>query len=209
MTCISCRERNCEYAVSVMAAPKRTFTQRVLRHPKLGTLPSSIPLVIPDDTEYDFAKNELRSIEGKPRSKLKLVPQTLELIKDIKKILGVLSICGPCRSGKSYVLSRMLGSSDAFDLGHTMDPKTFGIWIGTTVLECDEFTLLLMDTEGIDAASARMKDDASVLVMTILLSSFVIYNSLHVPKKNDLEKMRSVTLVACNVCQINMGYYCL
>ena len=87
----------------------------------------------------------------------------------------------------------MLGSSDAFELGHTMDPKTFGIWVGTTVLECDEFTLLLMDTEGIDAATARMKDDASVLVMTILLSSFLIYNSLQVPKKNDLEKMRLVT----------------
>ena len=179
-----------------MAAPKRRFIQRVLQHPELATLPASVPLVIPDDTEYDFANNELRLVEGKPRSKLVLVPQTLELIKSIKKDLGVLSICGPCRTGKSYVLSRVLGSSDAFELGHTMDPKTFGIWIGTTVLECDEFTLLLMDTEGIDAATARMKDDASVLVMTILLSSFMIYNSLQVPKKNDLEKMRLVIFLA-------------
>ena len=185
--------KSCRRAKSAMAAPKRKFTLRVLQHPELGTLPSSVPLVIPDDTEYDFASNELRLIEGKPRSKLILVPQTLELIKTIKKNLGILSICGPCRTGKSYVLSRMLGSSDAFELGHTMDPKTFGIWVGTTVLECDEFTLLLMDTEGIDAATARMKDDASVLVMTILLSSFLIYNSLQVPKKNDLERMRLVT----------------
>ena len=87
------------------------------------------------------------------------------------------------------MLSRVLGSVDAFELGHTMDPKTFGIWVGTTVLECDDFTVLLMDTEGIDSANAKARDDASILVLTVLLSSYFIYNSTGVPKRNDLQEM--------------------
>ncbi len=150
----------------------------------------SMPLIIPDDTTYNSSTNELQQIPGKSRTGLNLVPETLTLLRTIERPLAVLAIGGPCRTGKSYVLSRLLGSADDFALGHTMDAKTFGIWIGTTVLECDKFTVLLMDTEGIDAVSAKVRDDASILVMTVLLSSFFIYNSVGVPKKNDLERMR-------------------
>ena len=170
---------------------RRSFSKRSLVHPQLGSsLPPSMPLVIPNDLQYDFSSNALRPIAGERRSSLKIVPETLQLLEGVSGPVGMLAIGGPCRTGKSYVLSRMLGSGDAFALGHTMDPKTFGIWIGTTVLECDEFTLFLMDTEGIDAAHARTRDDASVLVMTVLLSSYFIYNSMGVPRRNDLEKMR-------------------
>ena len=129
-------------------------------------------------------------MEGVKREGLKVVEEALDLLKAIDKPVGVLSICGPCRSGKSYVLSRILGTGDAFELGHTLDPKTLGIWMGTTILECEEFALLLLDTEGIDATHATARDDASILVMTILLSSYLIYNSLRSPKRNDLQKMR-------------------
>lgn len=127
---------------------------------------------------------------GVQRKSLTLVDSTLMLLENIKKPVGVLSICGPCRTGKSYILSRFLGSSDDFDLGHTFDPKTFGIWMGTTALELDDYVVVLLDTEGIDAVSANTTNDASVLVLTILLSSYFIYNSVNVPMKNDLEKMR-------------------
>lgn len=179
-----------DYPVATDVGMSRRFSKRVLVHPELRSLPRSMPLIIPNDREYDISTNELRPIPGKSRSGLKIVPETLQLLESIHRPVAVTAICGPCRTGKSYVLSRMLGSSDAFELGHTMDAKTFGIWVGTTVLDCQEFTLLLIDTEGIDAVSASMKDDASVLVMTVLLSSCLIYNSLGVPKHNDLQKMR-------------------
>ena len=155
----------------------------------------SMPLIIPNDTTYDASTNELQSIPGVQRTSLKLVPETQQLLESVEKPLAVLAIGGSCRTGKSYVLSRILGSADDFALGHTMDAKTFGIWIGTTVLECNEFILLLMDTEGIDSANAKARDDASILVMTVLLSSYFIYNSIGVPKKNDLQKMRYVFIL--------------
>ena len=120
-----------------------------------GARHCSVPLVIPYDTEYNADTNELKKIDGEQRKSLKLVPEAIQLLESIERPLAVLAIGGPCRTGKSYVLSRVLGSADDFALRHTMDAKTFGIWIGTTVLDCDKFTVLLMDTEGIDSTNAK------------------------------------------------------
>ncbi len=86
----------------------------------------------------------------------------------------------------------MLGSGDAFALGHTMDAKTFGIWMGTYVLECDDHVVVLLDTEGIDAVTADGTEDSRIFVLSLLLSSFFIYNSTRVPEQGDLQKMKLV-----------------
>ena len=172
-----------------MANKSPKFTKRKL-HPDKGKLPSSLPLIIPDDTEYNPKTNQLTRKPGAKRTKLVLVEDTLQLVRLLNKPVAVLSICGPYRTGKSYILSRMLDSADAFALGHTMHACTFGVWIGTTVLECEDFFVLLLDTEGIDAVSASCTEDARLLVVTILLSSYLIYNSQRVPENTDLEKMR-------------------
>ena len=151
---------------------------------------SSIPLIIPDNMVYDKKANTLRKVEGQERTKLVPVPEALELLKQLQhKQVAVLAICGPCRSGKSYILSKMVGSPDAFKLGHLMDPETHGIWLGTSYLDFGNYAILLLDTEGIDAVSAEGRHDVSILVMTVLLSSFLIYNSMHVPKRGDLDMM--------------------
>ena len=114
-----------------------------------------------------------------------------ELLNTIDKPVAVLSIAGPTRTGKSYILSRFLGAdSEAFQLGHTTRAHTKGIWMSTSVLECDEYCVILLDTEGIDAVNDQAGNDAKILVTTLLLSSYFIYNSLGVPRNNDLEKMR-------------------
>lgn len=40
----------------------------------------------------------------------------------------VVSIAGPYRKGKSYVLSEAFHQPQVFPLGHHMDPETMGIW---------------------------------------------------------------------------------
>ena len=129
---------------------------------------------------------------GVKRDSLVPYATALELLENIHKPVAVLSIAGPTRTGKSYILSRFLDDPEAFELGHTMRAHTKGIWMGTSVLECSEYCILLLDTEGIDAVNDRASNDAKILVSTLLLSSYFIYNSLGVPRNNDLEKMRSV-----------------
>ena len=95
--------------------------------------PSSLPLVLPNNVKYDSNSGKLTHTQGVRRTHLELVPSTVALLSKVQDPIAVVSIAGMARSGKSYILSRLLGSSDAFRLGHSMDPETFGIWIGTEV----------------------------------------------------------------------------
>lgn len=153
-------------------------------------LPPAIPLIIKGNYKYDLERNELLKQSESKSSELQLVPEAIDLLKLIEKPIAVVAICGPYRTGKSYFLSRFIGVKNCFQVGHTTNVCTHGIWMGTTVLECDDFTLVLLDTEGIDAVSSTGASDASILVMTILLSSYLIYNSIRVPTKSDLDKLR-------------------
>ena len=176
-----------------MATPSgRVLIKRQLKLHEDQALPSTIPLLIRDNYQYDEENHKLveRPEMAERSSKFKLVSAAVKLLASIKKPVAVLAICGPTRTGKSYFLSQMLEMPDAFQLGHTMQGCTHGIWMGTSVLECDEFVLLLLDTEGINAASVSGADDAVILIMSILLSSYLIYNSMRVPTRNDLEEMR-------------------
>ena len=102
----------------------------------------------------------------------------LELLNTIDKPVAVLSIAGPTRTGKSYILSRLLGDSEAFELGHTACAHTKGIWMSTSVLVCSEYSILLLDTEGIDSVADHASSDAKILVSTLLLSSYVLHLQL-------------------------------
>ena len=62
--------------------------------------------------------------------------------------------------------------------------------MGTSVLECDDHVIILLDTEGIDAPTASGQEDTRIFELTFLLSSFFIYNSKGVVNKSDLDKMR-------------------
>ena len=41
----------------------------------------------------------------------------------------VVSIAGPCRAGKSYIIDEVFGQMEAFPVGHLTDPETTGIWM--------------------------------------------------------------------------------
>ena len=155
------------------------------------TLPPALPLIIscqdswnPDTCKLDSAK------EHSQDHSLKVVEDALKLLHTIHKPVAVLSICGPYRSGKSYFMSRLLGIPGVFQLGHSMRACTRGIWMATTILECEQFVTIVLDTEGIDAIGASETMAMSLLTLTTLLSSFLIYNSKKVPQKVDLDKMR-------------------
>ena len=164
------------------------------------SLPPSIPLIISSQDNWNSDSCQLETGKQDPNNHtLKLVDDAVELLRSINKPLAVLSICGPYRSGKSYFISRVLGSPGAFKLGHSMQACTRGIWMATTVLECQDFTTVLLDTEGIDAVGASETMAMSLLTLTTLLSSFLIYNSKKVPQKVDLDKMRCFSQLSASL----------
>lgn len=156
--------------------------------------PPSIPIIISSQDKWNPLSCQIETPlcpDPNDRS-LKLVDDALELLRTIEKPLAVLAICGPYRSGKSYFISRVLGKP-TFKLGHSMQACTRGIWMSTTILECEDFVTIVLDTEGIDAVGASETFAMSLLTLSTLLSSYLIYNSKKVPMKLDLDKMRCFT----------------
>ena len=47
----------------------------------------------------------------------------------LKGPLGVVSVAGPYRKGKSYILSEAFNQPEVFPLGHEMVAETMGIWL--------------------------------------------------------------------------------
>ena len=145
-----------------------------------------------DELEYDPKTHTIARVSSaQPCPKLVIVHSSLELIKSLgRKPLAVLSICGPYRSGKSYFISRFLGSKEVFKISNTDDPCTLGIWMSSSVLECEDFAILLIDTEGMESLEASEEYIVKLLVVTTILSSTLIYNSIGIPERSDLENLR-------------------
>ena len=165
-------------------------------------LPPAIPLVLSSQDRWDSDTCRLEAgpeNNGQEPYRLQLVPHSLQLLETINKPVAVISICGPFRSGKSYFLSRLLGKKEAFKLGHSMQACTRGIWMATSVLECKEFAIILMDTEGIDAIGSSQTTAMSLLTLATLFSSYLIYNSKRVPQKVDLSKMKCFTQLSSSL----------
>ena len=182
-----------------MAKDSGALTPRELALPG-RTLPPALPLIISRQDRWDPDSCKLVSTQQDGQNHgLQLVEEALELLRTIDKPLAILSICGPYRSGKSYFLSRLLGRPGTFQLGHSMRACTRGIWMATAVLECEEFAIVLLDTEGIDAIGASETMAMSLLTLTTLLSSYLIYNSKKVPQRVDLDKMRCFTQLSTSI----------
>ena len=155
-------------------------------------MPSSVPLVLSNEVQYDVKSQTVIRAPSEPTSsKLVVVPSSLDLIRSLgTKPLAVLSICGPYRSGKSYFLSRFLGPNEVFKISNTDDPCTKGIWMSTSVLECEDFIILLLDTEGMESLDSSEDYIIKLLVMATTLSSMLIYNSFGIPERSDLDSLR-------------------
>ena len=58
-----------------------------------------------------------------------------------------------------------------------------------------DFKVILLDSEGINAVSAKDKDDNRIFTLTVLLASVLIYNSMGVPKRTDLNDLEYLLII--------------
>ena len=145
----------------------------------------------PEEKELKSSISLLRfSVDSR---KLVINKEATDLLRAIHQPVAVLGICGPYRSGKSYFMSRLMGSND-FKVSDSMDPCTKGIWISTRVKELEHCTIVALDTEGIGAAQASessSKDEVmKYLIITTLLCSYLIYNAQGAISESHLQQMR-------------------
>ena len=74
-----------------------------------------------------------------------------------------------------------------FELQYVCEKKLINATIFGQDSKGREFTVVLLDSEGIDAATGEGLDDNQIFTLTVLLASVLIYNSQGVPTRRDLE----------------------
>ncbi|XP_075476224.1 uncharacterized protein LOC142517720 [Primulina tabacum] len=140
----------------------------------------------------------IRLVYSDEKGKFHMDPEALAVLQLVKEPVGVVSVCGRARQGKSFILNQLLGRSSGFQVASTHRPCTKGLWLWSTplrrtALDATEYNLLLLDTEGIDAYDQTGTYSTQIFSLAVLLSSMFIYNQMGGIDETALDSLSLVT----------------
>ena len=124
--------------------------------------------------------------------------EAINIISKVKGPLGIIAVAGMYRTGKSYLLNRMLlNRQKGFGVGPSINPCTKGLWIWGTPLsgttpDGKPINILVVDSEGIGGLDEDNNHDMRIFSLALLLSSFFIYNSVGSIDENALSSLSMV-----------------
>ena len=108
--------------------------------------------------------------------------------------LAVIGVVGRYRSGKSFLLNRLLGQqSGGFKVAHETEGCTRGVWLWGERQPDQKRVLLLFDTEGLFDTANKTVDDTALFVLTVLLTSVLIFNT---EKTIDTEALKGLSFAS-------------
>ena len=120
------------------------------------------------------------------------------MMEQIKGPLGVVSVAGMYRTGKSYLLNRvLLNRQRGFGVGPTINPCTKGIWIWGTPLsgfnpDGEPINVIIVDSEGLGGIDEDNNHDMRIFSLAMLISSYFVYNSMGQIDENAISNLSLV-----------------
>jgi hypothetical protein len=121
-----------------------------------------------------------------------------KIVSQIKGRVAVIAVAGLYRSGKSFLMNRLIGMQDGFEVGPSVNPCTKGIWIwGQPVQLGEDYYAILMDSEGLGSGSHHHSKsvDAAILTLSVLASSYFIFNSMGAISETALDQFAVISSV--------------
>lgn len=69
------------------------------------------------------------------KKKFEVGEEALAVLRATRGPVGVISVCGRARQGKSFILNQLLGQSSGFTVAPTHRPCTKGLWMWSSPQE--------------------------------------------------------------------------
>ncbi|XP_070009604.1 uncharacterized protein [Nicotiana sylvestris] len=162
--------------------------------PPLSSLPSSVNIAAGPERAVRFVYCD-------EEGKFQIDHEALAIHQLVKEPVGIVSVCGRARQGKSFLLNQLKFQSSGFQLSPTHRPCTKGIWLWSaplrrTALDGTEYNLLLLDTEGINAYDQTETYSIQILSLAVLLSSMLVYNQMGDIDEAAIDRLSLVTEMA-------------
>ena len=178
--------------------------------------------------DYNFQKNQ-NTFENYPKPYIPPKGKALPLViyedglfqvpKEAENLLtnqnlkniGIMSLVGKYRTGKSFLLNKILlnnndkNSLNGFNVGPTIKPCTKGIWIWSDPIIInnknfnESFPCFIIDTEGLNAYDEEINQDTKIYLIAILISSLFIYNSFGPIDEPALETLSFIINLGKNI----------
>ncbi len=150
-----------------------------------------------------------------------VVPETLDVLATFPEPLAVLCIAGLFRTGKSFLLNRVIlnapragrrarKSVAGFGVGNTVQAHTKGIWMWSEPIVVKnsagmDVNVLVLDTEGTGSPAVDASHDARVSSLGLLLSSYFVYNSVGRIDDSALSALSTITHVTSEMREEDAG----
>jgi len=155
----------------------------------------SISPIRKNDTPSDYSSilKPIMLLDIDERGIIKINKSALEYIQGLNTKIAVLSVVGPYRTGKSFLLNRFAGFQKGFALGSSTNPCTRGMWLwGKPIRLSENLHLLLLDTEGLGSYTRDENIDAKLFTLTALMSSTMVYNVMNAIDERAIEGLSFV-----------------
>jgi hypothetical protein len=119
------------------------------------------------------------------------------MLRSIDSNLGIISVAGKYRTGKSYLLNHILldlKPGQGFGVGPTINPCTKGLWIWSEPMDLEtidgeHIKVLLIDSEGLGAFDEDTNHDTKIFLLALLMSSCFVYNSVGSIDENAIQNL--------------------